>query len=336
MLVEDLGSSGGHRGQRRRASRRPRRSRPGDRVVLGATELTVLWTPSGRARPRRPEPEPAPTAAAPARAGPGAAPPPEPDESPTCGARPRCSCAFACLALGGVRPARACGCPSSATRRAPTASGALDPAGLRVQAVAGGAAGRGRGGGAGCGAAAAGASPRWRLPLAAVTAALAGGLVAGPAAVPAAVDTGGATASWGSRSRRSPASPSWCCAIGGRGARSPASAATRRWPPARCCWWPRAAPSAGCWRPSRAPSTGSRSGATEYGGLRRDLGAGGWLVVLSLGPVAASVLAAGGGARRRPARGAHFAACAAAAAGRLPHLLDGRRLPFAASRWRSA
>ena len=105
----------------------------------------------------------------------------------------------------------------------------------------------------------------------------------------------------------------------GRASRaSRASAARRRCPRGRCCWWPRAAAVGGLIVTIASPLDWISSGFTEYGGFDDNVGAGGWLVVLSLAVVVASVLALGGRPRRRPARRAL-----------LRHLRGGARRPRA-------
>ncbi len=139
LMVEDLASTGGT-AVNGVAIEEPTAIALGDRLTLGDTELTVVWTPTAAAAPPapRPPPEPArPPAAAPATPA-GPAPVPEPAPGPA-GERalsgPRTLLPAACLVLGAL---------SLLCLWLPAVNGStgtrslwgLDPSGLRLQAGA--------------------------------------------------------------------------------------------------------------------------------------------------------------------------------------------------------
>ncbi len=286
---------------------------PGDQVEIGSTELTVLWTPSGSFRPE-PGPERAPpvtaVAAAPRPAPEPAAAVPAEEVAAPITARPEVLLPIACLALSAF-------CllcvwmPVLGDRSGTDSVWSLDPQGFRIQAVlaaliAGLAAG---------GWLQAVSQPHlsaMRLPLAAATA-IAGGLVAGLPLFLAAVDVPGASRELGLAIFVIAGLVLVGCAVAGV-----ATIATEH----------REAPvSAGAVLLVAAgggvggllvtiasPLTWISSGLSEYSGFDDNVGAGGWLVVLALAVVAASVLAlavARAGDRRAAL---YFATCAAALA----------------------
>lgn len=306
LSVEDLGSSGGTAVNGVTIAG-PTALAAGDRMVVGSTELTILWTPAGALAPApEPEPEPAPPVAPrpeppaePARAGAG---------EPPSQARPEVLLAFACLALSAL--ALLCvWMPVLGTAAGTDSVWTLDSAGLRAQGVLA----------ALVAAAAAGAWLRAatlkslgaaRLPLA-VIAAGAGGLVAGLPLFLAAVDSGGADRQFGLV----------VYVLTGTGLMVGAIAGV-----ARIAGEHRAAPlSAGAVLlvasggavgglvvTIATPLDWVSSGFAEYGGFDETVGAGGWLVVLSLATVVASVLALGVARAGDRRAGLYFATCAAA------------------------
>lgn len=309
LSVEDLGSSGGTAVNGVTIAA-PTALAAGDRVALGSTELTVLWTPAGAlapASPPEPEPEPEPKPE-PAPAPVATAPEPERDDPADLRARPEVLIAFACLALS-VLALLCVWVPVVGDASGTDSAWSLDPAGLRLQGVlaalvAGAAAG------AWLRAATDERRAALRLPLAAITAG-AGGLVAGLPLFLSAVDTGAASRELGlvvyaiagialvvgpiagvariaGERRDAPLSAGAVLLVASGGAVG------------------------GLVVTVASPLAWISSGFTEYGGFDATVGAGGWLVVLSLGTVVTSVLAlavARAGDRRAAL---YFATCAAA------------------------
>jgi hypothetical protein len=285
---------------------------PGDRVEIGSTELTVLWTPSGSFQPA-PEPEPAPpvTVVAPP---PRPAPAPEPaapaEEAAPITARPEVLLPIACLALSAF-------CllcvwmPVLGDRSSTDSVWSLDPQGFRIQAViaaliAGLAAG---------GWLQAVSQPHlsaMRLPLAVGTA-IGGGLVAGLPLFLAAVDIPGASRELGLAIYVIAGLVLVGCAVAGVAM----IAAEHREAPVSAGAVLLVAAGGGIGGllvTIASPLTWISSGLSEYSGFDDNVGAGGWLVVLALAVVAASVLAlavARAGDRRAAL---YFATCAGALA----------------------
>ena len=285
---------------------------PGDQVEIGSTELTVLWTPSGSFQPE-PDPEPAPpvtTVAAPPRPAPEPAPAVPPEAAAPLTARPEVLLPVACLALSAF-------CllcvwmPVLGDRSGTDSVWSLDPQGFRIQAVLA-ALIAGLAAGAWLHAVSRPHLSAMRLPLAVATA-IAGGLVAGLPLFLAAVDVPGASRELGLALFVIAGLVLVGCAVAGV-----AMIATEH----------REAPVSagavllvasgggvgGLLVTIASPLTWISSGPSEYTGFDDNVGAGGWLVVLALAVVAASLLAlavARAGDRRAAL---YFAACAAALA----------------------
>ncbi len=307
LSVEDLGSSGGTAVNGVTISA-PTALAAGDRLVLGSTELTILWTPSGAlppAHPPEPEAEPPPE---PPRPPAAPRPEPPPDGAGDLRARPEVLIAFACLALSAL--ALLCvWVPVVGDASGTDSVWTLDPAGLRLQAILAALV---------AGAAAAGwlraaadeALAGLRLPLAAIAAG-AGGLVAGLPLFLAAVNTGGADREAGLvvytlTGIALVAGPvAGVARIAGERRDAPLSAGA-------VLLVASGGAVGGMLVTIASPLSWISSGFAEYGGFDDTVGAGGWLVVLSLGTVVASVLAlavARAGDRRAAL---YFATCAAA------------------------
>lgn len=119
LLVEDLGSTGGTRVNGARISG-PTAIARGDRVALGGTEMTVLWTP-GHPEPPSPPPPPAPPP-----------PPPAPEAPRAAGGGllpPVLALAFAAFSLGALW------LPVISDRRGGHSLWSIGPAGIRAQSL---------------------------------------------------------------------------------------------------------------------------------------------------------------------------------------------------------
>ena len=311
LSIEDLGSSGGTAVNGVTIAQ-PTALAPGDRVVVGATELTVLWTPAGALEPAEPEPEPEPRPH-PRAPQPAPAPPPEPSPAPAAPAevRPEMLLAAACLALSAL-------CllcvwiPVFGSREGTDSVWSLDPAGLRAQSVLA-ALLAGAASGGWLRAATRDDLDRLRLPLATATA-VTGGLAAGLPLFLAAVDTGGASHEFGLLVWVLAGIALVACAVVGVAR----VAGERRDAPVSAGAVLLVASGGGVGgmlATIAAPMNWISSGFSTYGGFEAPVGAGGWLVVIALGIVVASVLTLGV-ARAGDRRAAlYFATCAAALSG---------------------
>ena len=128
LMVEDLASSGGTAVNGVTIGE-PTALALGDRIVLGETELTVAWTPTGSLPPPTP-PERRP-AIPPAPAGPE---PAAPQTTAAPMARPGLLLPIACIALAAFS-ALAVWMPALGDRSGTSSIWSLHPAGLRVQAL---------------------------------------------------------------------------------------------------------------------------------------------------------------------------------------------------------
>jgi len=135
--VEDLASAGGVTVNGARIEE-PTTLSAGDRLTMGGTELTVLWTPTGSFAPAAPEPGPPaapdPVRASAARRAPEPAPP-ERHPPATPPARPEVLLPTACLILVGLG-LLALGAPALAGASGTDSIWSLEPSGLRIQALA--------------------------------------------------------------------------------------------------------------------------------------------------------------------------------------------------------
>ncbi len=138
LVVEDLASTDGVAVNGARIEE-PTTLSAGDRLTMGGTELTVLWTPTGSLAPAAPEPGPGPPAAPdPVRASAARAPEPAPPERhppawPPAG--PEVLLPTACLILVGLG-LLALGAPALAGASGTDGIWSLEPSGLRLQALA--------------------------------------------------------------------------------------------------------------------------------------------------------------------------------------------------------
>ena len=282
LLVEDLGSGAGT-AVNGVAISGPTVLVPGDRLTLGATELTVAWTPSGSL----PEPEPAPPAPASGRAVPNGRrvevqldlDPPAPV------ARPELLLPAACLALAAFA-LLATWMPALGDASGTDSLWSLEPAAVRVQAIgfallAGGIAGAWLG-------SVAAEQPRGRAALAGATA-VAGGMVAGLPMFLAAIDLPGVTPQAGVALLALAGLGIAGCAMAGLVLETRDAAVAP--PEPGPLWVLGAGAGAGSvLAVVAAPLTWIGAGGARLSGVG-DIGAGRWLVVLAVGVIGGCALA---------------------------------------------
>lgn len=301
LLVEDLASTGGTAVNGATIAE-PTALAAGDRLTLGGTELTVLWTPTGSLAPA-PREETAPAVARPAPA-PRPSPAPRRDPAPAAAvaappmARPQVLLPIACLVLAGFA-LLATWMPALADASGTDSIWSLEPSGLRLQAIS---AALLTGLTAGLWLSRVHGGPRV-APVAALAGATAigGGLVAGLPLFLAALDLPGVSSRAGLGLLALTGIAIAACALAGLLLDQVAS--TPRQPdPAGVLVLAGGGAAGSLLAAAACPLTWVSTGDTGIGGLSDGLAAGGWLLPLCLAVAAGCALtvavARAGGGRR--------------------------------------
>ena len=301
LLVEDLASTGGTAVNGATIAE-PTALAAGDRLTLGGTELTVLWTPTGSLAPAARE-EPAPALARPAPP-PRPSPTPHRDPAPAAPAadppmaRPGALLPAACLVLAGFA-LLATWMPALADASGTDSLWSLEPSGLRLQAIS---AALLTGLTAGLWLSRVHVGPRV-APSAALAGATAigGGLVAGLPLFLAALDLPGVSSRAGLGLLALAGIAIAACALAGL-LLDRAAAAPRTPDPAGVLVLAGGGAAGSLLAAAACPLTWVSTGGTGIGGLSDGLAAGGWLLPLCLAVAAGCALtvavARAGGDRR--------------------------------------